>query len=151
MQQTLIKTFGKLALVALFVSSAYGAPTWVQATDKVCVDNGGEIKEKICYSKWEEAKKICSASEAQLPTMDELRGVVLGCTGKLNERGPNQNNVHYSKCYPKKGFTPYAYWSNEINAENRVEIHTIGFFYGSEYKDNKNHYNYIHCVASTKK
>ncbi|MFK5975102.1 MAG: hypothetical protein QM493_01220 [Sulfurovum sp.] len=153
MQQTLIKTFGILAILVLSVSnvSAYGMESiWITPTDKICIDNGGNIEEKLCVSRWEEAKKICKASEGVLPPLDILKSVITKCTGIIDDRNANQNNVKYSKCYKEKGFSMYAYWSDRTNEENENDAWYVGFFYGSLYEFNKKHFNYVRCLKPTK-
>ncbi len=149
MQQTLIKTFGILAILVLSISnvSAYGMESvWITPTDKVCVANGGQIDEQICYSKWANAKEICKASGGVLPSLDTLKLAITKCTGIVNDRDKNQNNLNYSKCYQEKGFSMYAYWSDNTNEENENDAWYVGFFYGSVYEFNKKHFNYVRCV-----
>jgi len=147
MQQTVIKIFGILATLLLFVSSAYSVePVWITPTDEVCVANGGKISEKICYSRWAEAKEICSESGGVLPPLEVLKTVITSCTGVLNDREANQNNLKYSECYKESGFSMFAYWSSDTNEESERDAWYVGFFYGSVYEFNKNHFNYVRCL-----
>ncbi len=151
MQQTLIKTLGILATLIISISAAYGVePVWITPTDKVCVDKGGKIDEKLCYARWATAKEICKVSGGVVPPLKKLTDVITDCTGIVDDRDKNQNNLKYSKCYKEKGFSMYAYWSSNTNEENENDAWYVGFFYGSAYEFNKKHFNYVRCLKPSK-
>lgn len=146
-----MKTLGRFATLVIFVSSAYAVePVWITPTDEVCKANGGQIEEKICHAKWDEANKICEVSGGVLPTLDELKAVITGCTGKIDAREENQDNLKYYNCYQDKGFTIFTYWSSDTYEERAGNAWYVGFFYGSVYQFNKKHFNYVRCIKPLK-
>jgi len=90
---------------------------WITPTNKVCKANGGKITNEVCGATWKNSKKICSASGASLPSIDDLRKVVTDCGGVIDDYINNINNSNYQTCYKQKGFTSSWYWSStEINS-----------------------------------
>ena len=100
-KRNFVKTFGVfMILIISLSSSAFGTePVWITPEDKVCTDNGGKIDEGLCYTRWEEAKKVCSISGGKLPSLVQLKKVITDCGGIINERDKNQQNTDYDKCY----------------------------------------------------
>jgi hypothetical protein len=78
---------------------------WTTPTNRVCIDNGGEIfKNGTCIAEWSVAKKICHISKGKLPSIEELKKVVIDCTGEINNGNKtkskrNEKNSKYQSCY----------------------------------------------------
>lgn len=89
-------------------------PPWITPTKEVCEKYGGKINSRnVCEAKWKDAKKICKDSGGRLPTVDELKDVIIQCgghTGGVKEYGTYEDydnfqyNSSYTSCYHKKGF-----------------------------------------------
>jgi len=102
---------------------------------------------------WSEAKKICSNLGGRLPTLDELKRVVIDCGGKMedddsDERKGNRNNSSYQSCYQKKGFTSSYYWSSTTYASDTGYAWVVYFYGGYTYYDTKSYNSYVRCVRA---
>ncbi len=92
---------------------------WIKPTNSVCRANGGKLYKGVCQATWQNAKKICSASGAKLPSRDDFHKVITDCGGipdadSNDEWDKNRNNSQYQNCYKQKGFTNYDwYWTRE--------------------------------------
>ena len=72
----------KLLIITLALNtSIYANETlWVTPSEDACKSKSGQIISKgVCKAKWEDAKNICAASRARLPTIDELQQAVKNC------------------------------------------------------------------------
>ena len=119
---------------------------WLTPTNSTCINKGGKIYEGICYAKWQDAKKICSATAKRLPTFEELESAVTNCDGVIGEYNENENNNFYQKCYKNKGFNSSHYWSSTTNADDNNYAWIVSFFYGFSGSDPKRNYSYVRCV-----
>ena len=115
----------------LWTTKAITAPSpWITPTKEVCEKYEGEVNSRnVCGAKWKDAKKICKDSGGRLPTVDELRNVIIQCgghTGGVEEYGTREDyenfryNVSYTSCYRKKGFAYEAngYYSATLPNDN---------------------------------
>ena len=122
-------------LLAATVSSctSYNNPKqskgWIDPSSSVCQSNGGKMIDGSCHASWQSAKKICQASGAKLPNLDEMTQLIKECGGivahyhffsrggveELAKReAQNRNNTSYQQCYKAKGFLPRTgYWSSK--------------------------------------
>jgi hypothetical protein len=125
---------------------------WITPTNRVCIDNDGEIfKNGTCIAEWSVAKKICHISKGKLPSVEELKKVVIDCTGEINNGNKtkskrNEKNSKYQSCYKDKGFTSYLYWSSTMNISNSSEAWAIYFYNGDIGKDKKFNEIGVHCL-----
>jgi len=126
---------------------------WIAPTDGVCRSNGGKIdKDGVCKANWENAKKICSASGGRLPTIDELREVIVDCGGEMKENNyaemkKNEKNTSYQSCYKKKGFSSSSdCWSATTNASYSSDAWNVNFFNGDHRWYSKTLVSSIRCV-----
>jgi len=134
----------------------YTTSKWITPTDGVCRSNGGKINKIGCYANLKNAKKICSASGGRLPTIDELRGVIIDCGGTLTTFGDkdwdsltdkNIANKSYQSCYKKKGFSSSnSYWSATTRASDSRYAWFVTFDYGVDGWYSKTGEGYIRCV-----
>jgi len=97
---------------------------------------------------WKEAKKVCHASGGRLATIDELKRVVTDCGGTVNDSTNNKNNIHYQKCYEKRGFSSNFYWSATTSTNNSDSAWIVLFGYGNVYNVGKYRYHYVRCVRA---
>ena len=102
---------------------------WIDPDQSICQTNGGKIIDGSCHATWHNAGKICQASGARLPSLDEMTQFIKGCGGIVADynffsRGgaeelakreaQNRNNTSYQECYKAKGFLPRTgYWSSK--------------------------------------
>jgi len=104
-----------LAVLGLAVGSYAEGFSWVNPSQKNCVGYGGKIKEGKCEAEWSNAKDICSASSARLPSILELRKVIVDCGGVVRDYDNNKVNSSYQSCYKREGFTFKSYWSSSTH------------------------------------
>ncbi|RUM71573.1 MAG: hypothetical protein DSZ07_00045 [Sulfurovum sp.] len=127
---------------------------WIDPTESVCKDNGGEIGEEgICEAPWKEAKKICSISGGSLPSLEVLGQVVTSCRGILNNHESdkmkkNRNNNNYQSCYKRKGFNSNHYWSSASYSNGNEDAWVVYFYSGYQSVSNKGNSNYVRCVRA---
>lgn len=136
---------------------------WITPTKSICESNGGEIdKHGICEARWDEAKKICSASGGTLPSLEVLGQVVSDCGGvfhewklfddriyELNEK--NRQNSAYQACYKQKGFVSSdAYWSSTTAtyANDSSYAWLVSFNSGDQHHGNKSNDYSVRCVRA---
>ena len=122
---------------------------WLKPTNSVCRANGGKLYNGVCEANWENAKKICSASGAKLPSRDDFHKVITDCGGipdaDINEWDKNKNNSQYQNCYKQKGFTNYDwYWTREEKDSSYAWI--VNFKRGGDYWYRKSYKNLALCV-----
>lgn len=122
---------------------------WVTPSNKTCVSYGGEIdKHGVCESNWATAKDICSASNATLPSLYELKKVIVDCGGKIDDFDNNSANSSYQSCYKRKGFTSYYYWSSTTRASNTNYAWYVYFSNGGTDYYNESTNNNVRCVRA---
>jgi hypothetical protein len=101
---------------------------------------------------WKKAKEICRAKGGRLPTIEELRKVVMDCGGILNndffgdDAQKNRDNSSYQSCYKAKGFTSNVYWSSTTNASDSSNAWLVYFNDGYDYQYDKTYERYVRCV-----
>jgi len=102
---------------------------------------------------WKKAKMICIENEARLPTIEELKKVVIDCGGILNrdwggaDAIKNRKNSNYKNCYKKRGFNlDGQYWSS-THRPFESSVRTLFFSPSHMGYDDESHYNYIRCVS----
>ena len=127
---------------------------WITPSNSVCKNNGGrvnsgEVNNGECYSNWNNAKKICSASGGELPSINELKKVITDCGGEMNDENiQNQDNSSYRSCYERKSFTSSHYWSSTTYASNTSHAWRVYFHLGYAGSKDKSGSLYIRCVRS---
>jgi len=125
---------------------------WITPKESICINHGGEIDDGICKSNWENAKKICNFSGGRLPTKIELKNVVTGCGGEMNnddiaEWDRNRENNNYQSCYKKRGFSYHYYWSSPTtNIHISSYVWSILFDVGGYSWYNKMDNIYVQCI-----
>jgi len=88
---------------------------WITPTDSDCRSNGGKLDKGICLATWYDAKAICDASGGHLPTIDELKRVIIDCGGEVDDFDKNNKNLNYQACYKSKGFSFSSnYWTSSF-------------------------------------
>jgi len=101
---------------------------------------------------WKKAKQICKENGARLPTIEELRKVIIDCGGINNqvffgeESSKNLENSNYQSCYKKKGFTSKGYWSSTTDASDSSNAWFVGFYYGYDGWFAKGNESHVRCV-----
>jgi len=109
------------------LSRVYNPSHWVTPSKYVCKKNNGAYyidsttNENICSANFNDAKKICLDSVARLPTIDELKEVVIGCGGIVKETYEdsiaNRDNEPYHNCYKNLGLYRNGIWSSDISTD----------------------------------
>ena len=117
---------------------------WIKPTNSVCEANSGKMVDGVCQANWKNATKICSASGASLPSIDDLRKVVTDCGGVIDDYINNINNSNYQTCYRQKGFTSSWYWSS--TERNSSYAWSVGFYDGDDDWYGKTGNSYALCV-----
>jgi len=107
---------------------------------------------------WKKAKELCRENGARLPTLKELKKVVIDCGGSFTIHGDkdwdsltdkNKVNKSYQSCYKKKGFTSSDYyWSSATYVSNYNNVWSVSFNYGSQYDSSKDNSLYVYCVRA---
>jgi len=121
---------------------------WLTPTSTTCTSNGGKIESNgVCEAPWEEAKAICSASGGSLPSIEELKDVVTGCGGTIDDYDNNKANTSYQSCYKSQGFSSsFYYWSATTYASYTSYAWYVGFGYGFDLWYDKSNSYYARCV-----
>lgn len=136
------------ALMALGMVSTYATAEWVNPPRKACTKNGGKLAPGgICESTWHDARRICNTSGARLPTINELRRVVTGCGGEIDDVNNNQNDPSYQSCYKRRGFSDAnGYWSSTSYAGVASSAWNVYFDYGGGNWYSNSNSIYVRCV-----
>ena len=121
---------------------------WISPARKACTKNGGKLKSGgICVADWHSAKRICSAAGGRLPNINELKSVLTGCGGEINDYDYNRNDSSYQACYKQKGFSSSDYyWSSSVYVFDKRCAWFVNFKIGSQYIYNKTDEGYVRCV-----
>ncbi len=106
--------------------------------------------------KWEKAKELCENNSGRLPTIEELKKVVVDCGGivtKVSKEGlkiinQNRANKVYQSCYESRGFGSHSYWSSTRYAGNIYDAWYIDFDSGTKNGSFKYTKVYIGCVRA---
>jgi len=121
---------------------------WVSPTEDVCTSNGGKFDNGICEADWQNAKSICQASGARLPTIDELQRVVTSCGGVVDDHANNENDPDYQSCYKRRGFDKGWYWSSTEYNNISSYAWIVYFYYGDVNGYDKGYNIYPRCVRA---
>jgi len=114
------------------------------------------------YVTWTKAKELCLASGGRLPTIEELKKIVINCGGEMNghlgdynyytyrkaELKRNINNTSYQSCYKQKGFYSGQYWSSTLKYDVSPYAWCLNFYYGHDNWNNNDltNTNHIRCI-----
>ena len=122
---------------------------WIDPSNKTCMSYGGKIKDGICSATWSTAKDICSASSGRLPSIYELKKVVVDCGGTIDDFNNNKADSVYQNCYKQKGFSSSRYyWSSTANSIFTSTAWHV-YFIGGDTGDFYESYNgYVRCVRA---
>jgi len=137
-----------VALLILILGYTLYQEKWITPSDNHCKSNGGEINsEGVCYADWENAQKICEASGGRLPTIEELKDVVTGCGGTIDDYDNNRANTSYQSCYKAQGFgSSNDYWSATTSASGTSTAWVVLFSNGVDLWNGKSSSSYVRCV-----
>ena len=137
-----------LAATILLFTTTYAIAEWIKPLRKACTKNGGKLTpEGSCKANWLDANRICRAAGGELPTIDELKKVVMLCDGEIDDYENNSNDLSYQQCYKQKGFSISGnYWSSTTTTYDIYGAWSIDFKYGSQDDSYKNCYNDVRCV-----
>jgi len=130
------------------LTTTYTKAEWIDPPRKVCSKNGGKFIHKDgCKASWIDANRICHASGGKLPTIDELKKVVMQCGGEIDTYENNLYNLSYQQCYKQKGFGhDKNYWSETTTFYDVYGAWSINFKYGSQDDSYKNCLNDVKCI-----
>ncbi len=113
---------------------------------------------------WQEAVDYCEAMDARLPTIDELRKIMINCPGsayggpcqvsdpdclafscQVNEDCRCDGSAEsYSALGDAKDYI--SIWSSSSHAYNTNLVWLVGFYYGNVFNSNKYSYYPARCV-----
>jgi len=128
--------------------TVYTKAEWIDPEQGVCSKNGGKLTKKGgCKASWLDANKICHVAGGKLPTIDELKKVVIQCEGEIDAYENNLDNVSYQQCFKEKGFSDTKnYWSATTTFYDIYGAWSIDFKYGSQDDSYKNCFNDVKCI-----
>jgi len=121
---------------------------WITPSKKTCNSYGAKIEDGVCTANWLTAKDICSASSGRLPSVYELKKVVVDCGGTINDTDNNQKNSLYYDCYKQEGFTSGNYWSSTTLASLTNYAWYVYFYTGYTYSHYKSYGANVRCVRA---
>jgi hypothetical protein len=134
------------SITSLLLGTTYSSAGWVKPTKTVCTSNGGKLDNGICKVNWKNAKDICQASGARLPTVNELKKVIISCGGG-DDYDNNMNNSDYQSCYQRRGFSNKDwYWSSTEYNNDSSGAQLVNFHDGNGYWLSKSYESYFLCV-----
>lgn len=143
----MVNNFKIIFIGFLLYINLYGDNKWITPTDIICKANSGEIFKGICQATWQEAEEICKETNGVLPSINELREVVVDCGGIIDIGNKNKANKFYQSCYKAKGFSKVDwYWTHVNNCTNAWVVH---FYGGNGYGNNKKDTNLVRCVRES--
>jgi len=130
---------------------------WLKPSKSICENNGGEYNtnnRQECRADLENSEKICSLSGDILPTIAQLKQVVLDCGGEIynpllsddNITKQNQENSSYQACYKEKGFSSGIYQSSDTHSYATYDVWQIFYLHGSLILSNEDISINIRCV-----
>jgi len=122
---------------------------WITPSSEACIKNGGKVDpNNICLADWESAKRICSAAEGRLLSINELKSAVTSCGGKIDEYNSNKHDLAYQSCYKRKGFFPTGrYWSSYVFEALEENTQVVYFEPGYTNYTLKTNEGYVRCVG----
>ncbi|OQX76311.1 MAG: hypothetical protein B6D54_04180 [Epsilonproteobacteria bacterium 4484_65] len=131
----------------LVFSIVASAGEWISPSSEVCSKNGGELSRSgVCYANFNDAKRICSNTDATLPTLDDLRGLLASCGGKFDDYNMHKDDPAFQSCSKKNGFDiSRHYWSS---TNSKIDGYAMGvrFVNGYEYDKKKDGTLSVQCV-----
>jgi len=101
------------------------------STPKPITTSSKWMKDTGEKAEWKKAKVICRAKGGRLPTIEELRKVIMDCGGVINDGKNNNKNSSYQSCYKAKGFASNNYWSSTTNASVSSDAWYVSFYFSS--------------------
>ena len=115
-------------------SESKSSSKWITPTNSVCKANGGQIdRHGTCEAPWIMSKDICHASNLRLPTINELKKVIVDCGVEVEHNINNKTDLSYKNCYNKKGFSShYLYWSSTTYTLNSLDAYFADFNVGND-------------------
>jgi hypothetical protein len=122
---------------------------WMSPSRKACTKNGGKLKSYgICAANWQNAKRICSTAGGRLPSINELKSVVISCGGEIDDYDNNLNDSNYQTCYKQKDFSSSSdsYWSSSSYVSVDEYALIVYFLSGYTNYGNKTDEHYVRCV-----
>jgi len=130
---------------------------WLKPSKSICENNGGEYNtnnRQECRADLVTAEEICSLSGGILPTIAQLKQVVLDCGGEIyspplgdyNITKRNQANSSYQACYKEKGFSSGIYQSSDTHSYATYDVWQINYSTGSLLLTNEDINTNIRCV-----
>ena len=135
----------------LLTTTCVSAAEWVNPSNDVCTKNGGKLSRGgVCYAKLDDAKHICSNSDASLPTLDELRAVLDSCGGKFDDYNMHKDDPAFQSCSKKNGFdVSRHYWSSTKGQADGYSM-AVRFANGYDYMSKNDKTNSVNCVKAGK-
>jgi len=136
----------KLLIITLALNTSIHAnerTLWVTPSEDACKSKSGQIISKgVCKAKWEDAKNICAASIARLPTIDELQQAVKNCKDTAKD-----DKNEYNACYIKDGFVgTSSYWSSTTHEKFSTSAWGMNFYSAAKANGSKNNQVDVRCV-----
>jgi len=113
------------------LARVYSPSHWVIPSKYVCKKNNGYFRENldpeyyngqtVCEANVDNAKKICEDSAARLPTIDELKEIIIGCGAivldTIEDFQANRTNETYKSCYRNLNFNDDFFMSFTITSD----------------------------------
>jgi len=135
------------SVVSLCIGTIYANAEWVDVSKKVCINNGGYMKNGVCSAYHSNTVSICKAVNAIVPNSDELGDVITKCGGTFDS-GDNSGNQMYQSCRKEKGFLiDDGYWSSSRVAFGFADYPgVVDFQSGALRGSTSGATNYIRCL-----
>jgi len=129
--------------------------------DEICGKSEGKKEESKWFTPiyklftWKEAKQICRDNGGRLPTIEELKEVVVDCGG-INTTSSDKDwknitdknivNKVYQSAYKNKGFSSNGYWSSSTFKGEEDDVWVVIFLHGIVVGSRKDNTTYVRCV-----
>ena len=140
----------RVRTASLLLTTAYlSAEEWTSPSKEVCTKNGGKLSRSgACYAKWDDAKRICGAIDAALPTLDELKSALDSCGGKFDDYKMHKDDPAFQSCSKKKGFdVSRHYWSSTKGQADGYSM-AVRFANGYDYMNKNDKTSSVNCVKA---
>ncbi len=162
---------GLMAVIAVMMIASCGSDdskTAEGASD--CSGNFPNEHDSICWSDkaantmtWEEAITYCTDLGGRLPTIDELRTIIINCPGSMTGGACQVSDPDHlassdwsaDSCYCDGSAESYSalgdgkntyLWSSSSRADNTTYAWHVNFYNGRVFHPNKTLPNYVRCV-----
>jgi len=122
--------------------------SWYDASKILCEANGGKYREFGCLASWQDAKSYCQAQGGRLPTLNELKSMVIGCGALWGKSNKNEANSDYQKCIKESSFSPQFYWSSTTVVGKKYGVWGVDFNDGNGDWFGKSRSYYVRCVVN---